>query len=328
MISIDICDGAKTHCDVAADQIPAFLGRRKGRASDDSVLWMDLSAPTEDDWRVLETHFEFHPLAMEDARQQNQRAKVDVYPGYLFLSIKAWVGTDIDENGTQEIDIFLGPNYLITIHDQDNAAILETRQRLERNPQHLNNQAGHLLYLIIDAVVDDYFPAMDALDEEIDGIETIVYESDASTIDIKPALRLKKRLLLLRQAISPLRDLLNQLLRIDDPALIAPSLRIFYQDVYDHTLRLVEQIDLHRDILGSVMEASMAQTSNRLNQVMKTMTGISTILMTDALIAGIYGMNFKNIPELNWPLGYFLSLGTMAVLSLALAVFFKKIRWF
>lgn len=295
------------------------------------VLWIDVSKPSDDDWALLEQAFAFHPLALEDARKQSQRPKVDTYEGYLFLSVHAWSAretpTEIGEVLTQELDIFLGPNYLVTIHNEVSGPIQETRRRLQQNPAHLRREPGFLLYLLLDALVDEYFPVMDALDAEIDRVELTVYESQELP-DFKPALLLKKRLLLLRQAVSPLRDVVNQLLRTDNPALLSPATQVFYQDVYDHTLRLVEQVDLHRDIMGGVMDVLMSQTSNRLNQVMKTLTAISTILMSAALIAGIYGMNFKRMPELEWPNGYFLALGLMGALAGGLALYFKKIRWF
>jgi len=154
-------------------------------------------------------------------------------------------------------------------------------------------------------------------------------------LDMKPVLALKKRLLLLRQIVAPLRDVLNEALRPDNPGLISPDMRVFYQDVYDHTLRIVEQVDLHRDIVGGVIDVMMAQvsnriaeTSNRLNQVMKTMTGVSTILMSAALISGIYGMNFKYMPELEWHYGYFIALGAMVVVSGLLTIYFRRIKWF
>ena len=338
MISIDQCDGRVTERDIPAERIGEFLQANAGsnaprmkkpktdRASR-PLLWVDVSAPTEEDWKALVEQFDFHPLAIEDAQKQNQRPKVDAYDGYLFLSVRAWAGGDEQETVTREIDVFLGPNYLVTIHDEVNGPIQETRRRLQQNPENLRNEPGFLLYLLLDALVDEYFPAMDALDAEIDEVEMAIYESD-EVPDFKPAVRLKKRLLLLRQAVSPFRDVLNELLRNDDPNLLSPSTRVFYQDVYDHTLRLVEQVDLHRDIMGGVMDVLMSQTSNRLNQVMKTLTGISTILMSAALIAGIYGMNFKIMPELNWQKGYFMALGLMVVMATTLTLYFKKIKWF
>ncbi|MGC4045443.1 MAG: magnesium/cobalt transporter CorA [Armatimonas sp.] len=332
MISIDFCDGKTTQHNLTPEQIHALLqGEKKTEKPSHPTVWIDVTSPTEEDWALLKAKFDFHPLAMEDAYNQRQRPKVDSYGEYLFLSVKAWKGSDkliADvEALTQEIDIFLGPNYLITIHDEDSGPIKEIRRRLDQNPTHLRSESGFLLYMLLDALVDEYFPVMDALDEDIDVIETSIYESEDS-LDFKPAVKLKKRLLILRQTVSPMRDVLNQLMRTDNPALISPELQVYYQDVYDHTLRLVEQIDLHRDIMGGVIDVMMSQTSNRLNQVMKTLTGISTILMTAALIAGIYGMNFKNMPETNWPDGYFYALGLMVAIALGLTFYFKKIKWF
>lgn len=320
MISIDLCNGHQTVTSLPPQELRACLANNAH-----ALIWVDISNPTEDDWTILTEQFDFHPLALEDARKQDQRPKVDVYADYLFFSMRCWRS---DGDGTAELDLFLGHNFLVTIHDEGNLPVAETRLRLARNPTQPDHRPAYLLYLLLDAVVDEYFPAMDALDAKLDLIEEQVYDPRATTTDLAPALKLKKQLLLLRQAVSPLRDVLNHILRIDDTTLFPSELRVFYQDVYDHTLRLVEQVDLHRDILGGVIDATMAQTSNRLNQVMKTMTGISTLLMTVTLIAGIYGMNFANMPELKWQFGYFYALGSMVVVGLIVGLYFKKIKWF
>ena len=361
MINVGVCDGREMRRDVPPDRIGEFVGLAAvpptptGAGGDGQngssleprhapagyaalsaappVLWVDVASPTEADWAILTDQFRFHPLAVEDAQKQNQRAKLDPYDGYLFLSARAWAGstrpTDDAVDATREIDVFLGPNFLVTVHEQGSEPIQETRRRWERNPERLNNHPAFLLYLLLDAVVDDYFPAMDQLDAEIDEVETAIYGPDpALATDLKPALALKKRLLLLRQAVAPLRDVLNQLLRTDDQVLLPAEYRVYYQDVYDHTLRLVEQIDLHRDILTGVMDAMMAQVNNRLNQVMKTLTGISTVLMSVTLVASIYGMNFKHMPELQTRYGYLGALCAMIVIAVGLTTYFKRIKWF
>ena len=363
MINVGVCNGRETYRDVPPDRIDAFLrppaappqargrgaqgappggnghepGGKPGaggvRGAGASVMWVDVASPTEGDWAMLTEQFPFHPLAVEDAQKQNQRAKLDAYEGYLFLSARAWAGstkpTDDAEDATREIDVFLGPNYLVTVHEGGSEPINETRRRWEKSPELMNRHPAFLLYLLLDAIVDDYFPAMDELDAEIDKVETAIYGTDpAAATDLKPALALKKRLLLLRQAVAPLRDVLNQMLRTDDHALLPSELHVYFQDVYDHTLRLVEQIDLHRDILTGVMDAMMAQVNNRLNQVMKTLTGISTILMSVTLVASIYGMNFKHMPELETRYGYFGALSAMIVIAVVLTTYFKRIKWF
>jgi len=184
---------------------------------------------------------------------------------------------------------------------------------------------GLALYVLLDTVVDRYFPMMDALNEAIDEVEDSAFSPNLKS-DISPALALTRRLLMVRRALAPMRDLANSLLR-SDIDLIPSSTRVCFQDVYDHTLRLLEQVDLHRDILTGAMEAHLSQTSNRLNQVMKTLTSISAILMTLALFAGIYGMNFRHMPALEWQYGYFACLGEMGLIGAASELYFRKIRW-
>ena len=309
--------------DTARGHVPT-LGEADG-----PMVWVDIEAPVDSDWEWLAEAFDFHPLALEDAQRQGQRAKVDVYDDHLFLSVQvpAPAGDRADiETGIQELDIFAASNLLVTVHGLPLPALgqLRTHRRSHRNPTH--HRAGYLLYRLLDTLVDDFAPWMDQLDASIDALETGAHENHA-TPDLRGAVHLKKQLLLLRQIAAPVRDLVNQLLRIDNPQLIDPALTPFLQDVYDHTLRLVEQVDLHRDILGNVVDLMMAQTSNHLNAVMKTLTSISTILMTDALVAGIYGMNFHYMPELGWTGGYFACLGLMAVVSGGLAWNFKRIGW-
>jgi magnesium transporter len=326
MLHIDLRDGNGVHSDVTPDTLVARRTPRNGRSR--PFVHIDAIAPDDTEWALLQEHFALHPLAVEDARQRGQRAKADRYQEHLFVSIHAPTTSESDggELPTREIDLFVGPDFLIAVHDTGSTLLEAIRQRRRSALPGGIELPGHGLYLILDAVVDAYFPVLDALDEEIDAIETELYERGLS--DLHPALGLKKRLLLLRQAVAPLRDVINQLLRIDEDRLIAAELRVFFQDVFDHALRLVEQVDLHRDILGTVLEAATAQAGNRLNQVMKTMTGVSTILMSLALIAGIYGMNFKNMPELHWSQGYFLALGLMGIIAIGLVIYFRRIKWF
>lgn len=324
MISLIVCQGKKVRSDAKPSEIKNLL------SVGDQILWVDVENPTEEDFTLLVEQFGFHPLAMEDARKQDQRAKVDTYEGYLFLSLHTWGGeqgaADPLTTAADEIDVFIGPNYLVTIHQKQCKPVAETRRRWQEHPDRMTDQPAFLLYELLDALIDDFFPVIDGLDTEIDAMETTIYTS-AANFDVAPALRMKRKLLLLRQSIAPMRDLLNELLR-SDRTLIPAETRIYFQDVYDHALRQVEQVDLHRDILSGVLDAMVAQTSNRLNQVMKTMTGVSTILMSAALITGVYGMNFVNMPELKTRYGYYGALAAMGVVAGILTWFFKRIKWF
>ncbi len=323
MIHVDICRGGQVQRNVPPDRIAAIL--RNGP----DLLWADVADPSDEDWQVLEEQFGFHPLALEDARKQNQRAKMDEYDDCLFVTMRACApGVDdmaSSAGDVQEIDAFLGARYLVTVHRGACAAIAETRARWERRPNRMPEEPAFLLYVLLDTVVDGYFPVMDALDQAIDEVEDAAF--DPTTVaDLGPALQLKRRLLLLRQTLAPMRDLANSLLRTDLD-LIPEATRVYYQDVYDHTLRLLEQVDLHRDVLTGALEAQLAQTSNHLNQIMKNLTSVAAILMTLALIAGIYGMNFRHMPELTWRYGYFGALGLMVLIGVGLTVYFRKIHW-
>ena len=324
MIRIDVGLEKQVKSGLPVDQLKDAL------AHVDQIVWMDIQDPGETDWFVLSEIFHFHTLAMEDARKQNQRPKIDPYDGYLFLTLRTWrdfqTATDDLTEVTSELDVFLGPNYLVTLHRGACAPTELARRRWEQRSEWMPNQSGFLLYLLFDNIVDSFFPAMDILDKEIDVLETAIYAQGAA-IDILTALTLRKRLLLLRQTIAPLHDMLNQLMRTGQPLLSATS-RVYYQDVIDHTMRLVEQIDLHREIVNGIIDAIMAQTNNRLNQVVKTLTGISTVLMSAALIATVSTMNYTDTLNTHSPRGFWLVLGCMVVVAVGLWSYFRRIKWF
>jgi magnesium transporter len=319
VVTVDVCRAGS----VTREVDPTTVSHHLSNGAD--LLWVDVVDPTEEDLALIESQFGFHPLAMEDARKQNQRAKMDEYDGYLFVTMRGYPARSGEEASGEEIDAFLGPRYLVTIHRGECASLTETRRRWEQRPGRMPEEPAFLLYVLFDTVVDSYFPVLDVLDEELDSIEDVAFTAQA-TVDVAPALALKRRLLLLRRTLAPMRDLANSLLRADLD-LIPASTRVYYQDVYDHTLRLLEQVDLHRDILTGALEAHLAQTSNHLNQVVKTLTSVSAILMTLSLLAGIYGMNFRHMPELEWRYGYFGLLVAMVGIAVGLGAYLRRIRW-
>jgi len=292
----------------------------------DTVLWLDVTAAEQQDWDILEATFGFHPLALEDAKKQNQRPKVDQYPDHLFMSIPTVSNMRAPgELEAIELDIFLGCNYIVTISDRSLPVLQEIAKQCTSAHQPPPS-AATLLYTILDTIVDDYFPAMDTLDTAIDVLEARAF-TPGDPVPISETVKIKRDLIVLRRALAPMRDVINHILRTSDTQLIPASLMPYFHDVYDHTLRLVETIDLHRDLLTGVVDIILAQTSNQLNQVMKTMTAISTILMGCALIAGIYGMNFKHMPELDWKFGYAFCIGLMLTATTGLVWYFKRLRW-
>jgi magnesium transporter len=303
------------------------------------ILWLNVFAPVDEDWQFLIQKLGFHHLAVEDARKKLQRTKVDEYEGFIFVSVRIFTGWEHDRHAElEELDFFVSGDTLVVVHpyaEKQASYSAETTEPQRRFVPHLSPKKtllgipdvspAFLLYEYLDQVVDELFPVMDLLDEEISETEDGIYNGEQLTSLTKPLI-LKRQLLELRRTVAPLRDVLNHLLRIRWITQ-REEVRVHLQDVYDHTLRLLEQIDLHREIVAGCFEAHIAIAGNRLNQVMKMMTALSTVLMSMAIIPGIYGMNFKFIPELEYQYGYPLALFMMGVVGAIVVVFFKRIGW-
>jgi magnesium transporter len=182
-----------------------------------------------------------------------------------------------------------------------------------------------LTYLLIDSIVDDYFPLLDRLSDRIDELEDQIF-GEFQPDTIQQIFRIKKQLLFLRRAVAPLRDVFNTLLRREQP-LFSHETSTYFQDVFDHLIRVADTIDTMRDMLGSTMDAYLSVSSNRMNMVMKRLTAISAILMSVTLVAGIYGMNFSYMPELGWRYGYVGTLGSMLIIAMAIYLYFRRIDW-
>ncbi len=225
----------------------------------------------------------------------------------------------------RELNIFLGKNYLVTVHSRPIRAIETTRRLWHEWMDRSEQGSGLLAYLLIDAIVDDYLPLLDVMSDRMDDLEDSIFGEFKSEA-IEEIFAIKKKLLYLRRAIAPLRDVFNTLLRREQP-IFPREIHIYFQDVFDHLIRVADTIDTLRDMLSSTMEAYLSVAGNRMNQIMKRLTSISTILMSVTLIAGIYGMNFVLMPELRWRYGYVFALLSMVGVSLALYVYLKKVKW-
>jgi magnesium transporter len=299
-------------------------------------VWVDLGRPTPDDVDWLERTFHFHPLALEDVRLRHQRAKLDEYPGYCFGVLYA-VRTDAAERRvrTAELQFFWSRSYLITLHAEPFPEIehLAERVRSDDLPPMVGGDSrplaiADLAYRLIDAVVDTYFPAVDAVAEWSEAIESSMFTSSRrpARTTLQAIFTLKKDLLGVRKVIAPSRDVLNVLLRREH-GLFGDELQPYYQDVYDHTVRVIDSLDTYRDLLASALDTYLSIVSNDVSQTVKKMTAVTAILMVDALVAGVYGMNFDLMPELHWQYGYAWALGLMVLLSIALWALFRRIEW-
>jgi magnesium transporter len=292
----------------------------------DHVLWLDLVAPDADDFAMLRDRFHFHPLALEDVSRNNQRPKVESYQHYyfaVFYSVEV-MGTE-SRFATRPLYLFIGPNYLVTVHPEPIRQIQETVRRWRDPRSPLGQDLGALVYALLDAIVDDYFPVIDHVSDLVDDLEVQIfehYDQDA----LQQIFSLKKDLLAMRRVVAPERDVLNVMLRREIPVFDQQDMA-YLQDVYDHIVRITDSLDTYRELLSSALDTFLSVQSNRLNQLIKVLTITSIILMSVTLVAGIYGMNFVHMPELAWRYGYLWALGLMVTISGALIFWFRRLNW-
>jgi magnesium transporter len=302
------------------------------------LLWLDLVDATERDLERLRQEFDLHHLAVEDVLRPGQRPKLEHYPTHAF--IVAYV-SDEDPTDLPELDLFIGPNWVVTVRKRNSAGrcldLDPIRTRFDRTRDD-SCGPGFLLYTILDEVVDGYFDLTDRMDEAIESLEDDIFEEFAPTKDHgtdgmaaeapiqRKLLDLRKGLLHFRRRVIPLREVVLALLRREVPW-VEESVTVYLQNVLDHLLRVADQIDAERELMGNAVDAHLATVSNRVNDIMKKMTSWGAILLISTLIAGIYGMNFKHMPELDSPLGYPLALGTMVLTTVGLYIYFRRKKW-
>ena len=288
----------------------------------DANLWLHFDTPTEEELDFLKENFAIHHLTIEDIVNQNQRPKIEPFENYVYLAIHPLRREAKWEIEPSELDLLLGRDWIVSVHYGPLPGLIDNSQLHERIPAALARGADFLLYTLVDLVVDSYFPIMDNVEDEIDSLEDRLLLR-AHPGDMNRLLSLKRSIVHIRRAVTPQREVLNQLTRHDFP-FVRPENLVYFRDVYDHLIRIAEELDSLRDILSSVLEIHLASTSNQLNATMKRLTAYGTIFVAITAIAGIYGMNFKFMPELEWRYGYFVVLGVMAAISLGLYFYFKK----
>jgi magnesium transporter len=296
------------------------------REVEGNIIWADVNDPTSTDFEELAEEFGFHYLSIEDCRNMHQRPKVEEYTGYYFIVLyEAELVGSTDRLELRELNIFLGKNYLVTVHSRPIRAVDTARRLWHEWTDRAEQGSGLLAYLLIDAIVDDYLPLLDLISERMDDLEDSIF-GEWRAEAIQDIFTIKKKLLFLRRSITPLRDVFNTMLRREQP-IFPRETHIYFQDVFDHLIRVADTIDSLRDMLSSTMDAYLSVSGNRMNKIMKRLTSISTILMSVTLIAGIYGMNFVLMPELRWRYGYVYALLSMVVVGVVLYFYLKKIEW-
>ena len=288
-----------------------------------ALVWANVTRPDEADLECIQTQLRLHPLAMEDVRQRFQRPKLEYYPTHGFV-----VAYTAD---LQEVDIFVGPNWLVSVCEAgangDGWSVDQARGRFDRTHSR-DLSPGFLLYVLLDEIVDGYFDATDQAEDVLEKLEEDIFAEhvpDERLIQ-QELFDVRRRLLVFRRAVVPLRDVVGSLMR-REASWIDETTATHLQDVYDHVLRAVDLLDGQRELMGNAVDAHLALISNRINGVMKTMTSWGAILLGASLVGTIYGMNFENMPELGWGLGYAFALGLMAMITILGYRYFRRKNW-
>jgi magnesium transporter len=312
-------EGGRKIADLDINNLDAFE-TGKGR-----FVWIGLHEPSQELLQIVQKRFGLHELAIEDAQHAHQRPKLEVYGDSLFIVLQT---AQRVEHSTQfgETHVFAGRGYVITVRHGPSSSYREVRSRCESTPRMLKKGEDFVLYAIMDFIVDNYMPVIDAMEVEVEQLEEHVFKREFKRRTIEQIYDLKRDLLALRRSVAPLVDIANRLMRFDLP-LIDKDTHAYFRDVLDHAIRVNDGVDYLRELLNSALEVNLLLASIDQNEVTKKLASWAAILAVPTAVAGIYGMNFEVMPELRWTFGY------PAVLLLIVGVCgflywrFKKVRW-
>jgi magnesium transporter len=312
------CDGKKVR-DVAVEEIGALAGR------EDAIIWLGLHEPSAALLQTVRVQLGLHELMIEDATQAHQRPKLDIYDNALFIVLRT---AQLIEKEVQygETHLIVGKGFVVSVRHGASASYAGVRQRCERNPELLRLGESAVMYAILDFVGDNYFPIIDQITDELEAIEEQLFSALPPRDKIERIYRLRAGLLKMRHSVAPMLEIANQLRRHEFPATSA-AIRPYLHDVHDHVLVIDDAITDLRERLTAAFEASLLLSTARQNDIVKKLASWGAILAVPAAIAGIYGMNFKNMPELEWSVGYPAALLLMLTLCVILYYLFRKIDW-
>ncbi len=288
-------------------------------------VWIGLHEPEEPLLRKIQEEFSLHDLAVEDALRAHQRPKLEEYGDSLFVVLRTATlsAAEIDFGETH---IFVGPRYVVSVRHGASLPYGEVRQRCEASPHLLRKGPSFVLYALMDFVVDHYFPIVDALEEMLEDLEETIFDGSFDRRTTERIYNLKRDLVKVKRAVSPLVDVCNRLVRFD-VGLIPEDTRAYFRDVYDHVIRINEALDTMRELLTSALEANLSLISVGQNEITKKLAAWAAILAVPTMIAGVYGMNFEFMPELHWRFGYGLVMGGMIAICGVLYWRFKRAGW-
>jgi magnesium transporter len=293
-----------------------------------TVTWINVEGLHEIDLiERLGAHYSLHPLILEDILNTAERPKLEDYGDCLFLVLKVFVRNGQPEEKMHQVSLVLGPNVVITFQERETGVFDGLKDRIRKGKGRLRKLgADYLAYAVLDGIVDSYFGVLEKLGEEIELVEDELVADPKREI-LHRIHGLKREMIYLRKSAWPLREVINGMERLDTP-LVKATTDVYLRDVYDHIVQIIDTMETSRDILSGMLETYLSSVSNRMNEVMKVLTIIATIFIPLTFIVGVYGMNFKFMPELEWRWGYFLIWGIIAAVGITMIAFFKKKKWF
>lgn len=319
--SLALKDG-KLLKDVDISEIPRILENKE------NMLWLDIYKPTPEEFDILRSVFKFHPLSIEDCENVIETPRVDDFGEYLFIVFHA---IDLDpkegeEIEKREIDIFMGPNHVVSVHHEPMVAVKTTFDSYVRNPSKMTRGSDFVVHDILDTIVDRYLPMVTNLEEEIEKVEDKILEEETENI-IEGMALLRRQVLDIKRSIAPQRIVVNRLVRRSNP-LISEKAAVYFRDIYDHIVRIYETLDAERDLINSTFDTYLSMSSNKMGEIMKVLTIVATIFLPLTFIVGWYGMNFHDMPELSWHYGYYTVIIVALTLSLGMFAYMWKKKWF
>lgn len=295
---------------------------------EDTITWININGLNHvDAIKEIGDHYELHPLVLEDIVNISQRPKIDEYDDYLFLVLKMLYYDENEKIVFEQVSFILGEGYVLSFQESEGDVFDEVRERIKQAKGRVRHMpADYLLYVLIDAVVDQYFNVIEVLGNKIEDFETDIFSGHISEDVSQDIQNLKREILRVRRAIFPLREVINRIEK-NENTLIKEKTITYYRDIYDHLIQVSENIDIYREMIWSLMDMYMTTISNKMNEVMKVLTIMSSIFIPLTFIAGIYGMNFKNIPELQYENSYFILWAVMIALFVGMLIYFKRKKW-
>jgi magnesium transporter len=319
LINCVVYQDGKRIRDIPVDEISQWVGRG------DSFVWVALRDPSDEELAAMQKQFDLPELAVEDARHGHQRPKIEEYGSDLFVVLHL-LEPAAEEINVGEMAIFAGRDYVLSVRNRSEQGFLGVRARCEREPELLRFGSSFVMYALMDAVVDRYFPLTESFETEIESIEEKIFERGSAGSNVQRLYELKRRLMVLRHAVGPMLEAINKLYGGRVPALCAHT-QEYFRDVADHLLRINSTIDTIRDTIGTAIQVNLAMVAIENGEIGKRLAGWAAIFAVATTIVGIWGMNFEFMPELKWHYGYLMALSVIAGVCLVMYYYFRKARW-